>query len=467
MKYEGDAAPLDDSGVEITDLRQGTSSPGFTSPNWPRFTPHQRKISLVATTLAILLAISILLASMSDVRMLLSRTLFPARSSNASDSRPLYLVGNPSWGRFTLDGTPITHLPVIGQDKPLTLAPGAHHITWRAEPFHTQDCILIIGSSSTVSGSCAHSNTISMGYPSPVSPLVVSFFASLNELSPEQHTSLVRQIQATLDMYGGSATVHPGEVYAVSEQEIQAHPSLCPIVVRITLCYAHASQPLTAMLHIRLDASLTPGDPCIVSGQCLLNRTDCRTLCPDLPVVFSNQSAEGWNVLAVIRMLWSYTTPSGTIVASDQPDSAIRGLGSYQLLSLRIIRDSQGWHISPFSYIVNSAYNDPLCSQATQDTTELVNTLTNTNQSVVIQQVSDLHNDLASGCLEVARSAPGVFGTPTPTPAIQGSTAAYCLLSFGVILAANNVAHQLWPYMPVADFYERSVAQRLYSSLPL
>jgi hypothetical protein len=41
------------------------------------------------------------------------------------------------------------------------------------------------------------------------------------------------------------------------------------------------------------------------------------------------------------------------------------------------------------------------------------------------------------------------------------------LFRFGVVLAANTVAHQLWPYLPVADAYEQGIAQRLYSLLAL
>jgi hypothetical protein len=42
---------------------------------------------------------------------------------------------------------------------------------------------------------------------------------------------------------------------------------------------------------------------------------------------------------------------------------------------------------------------------------------------------------------------------------------AYCLHRFGVLLAANDVAHHQWPYLPVANAREKQLAQRLVSIL--
>jgi len=42
---------------------------------------------------------------------------------------------------------------------------------------------------------------------------------------------------------------------------------------------------------------------------------------------------------------------------------------------------------------------------------------------------------------------------------------AYCLYRFGVLLAANDEAHRLWPYLPVADAYEQGIARRLTANM--
>ena len=468
MPEQDDDDLLNDFEVEITDLGQSDKS------SWPAyfrrpqlFTRRRRTISLALTTALFLLISGMLLASIPDVRRLVARTFVQPTQTAVAGGLHLYLEGNPSWGRFTLDGTSLSHLPLIGQDAPLTLSVGSHHITWQAAPFQIRACSLLVINSSTVAGSCARDKEISMGYISGSAALVVSFFASLNDLAGGQRASFVQKMQTTLTSLGGKEMVYPGEVYAISEQEISAHPSLCPIVVRITLCYARASQLLVANLNIQPDTTTTPNDPCILLELCYLNHLDCRVLCPDLPVIFSGEATEGWNVLVPVRLLWSYTTPAGSLIASEQPDTALRGVPNYQLMSLSITQNNQGWVISPFASPVPSSYTDPLCGQAVQDTTELVNTLTTSNQSVSLVQWSDQQTHLAPGCLEVTEQAPGVFSTPTPTPTSQKPQIAYCLFRFGVVLAANTTAHRLWPYLPVADAYEQGIAQRLYSLLPL
>jgi hypothetical protein len=42
---------------------------------------------------------------------------------------------------------------------------------------------------------------------------------------------------------------------------------------------------------------------------------------------------------------------------------------------------------------------------------------------------------------------------------------AYCLYRFGLLLAANDRAHEIWPHMLLADGYERNLAQQLAASI--
>jgi hypothetical protein len=56
---------------------------------------------------------------------------------------------------------------------------------------------------------------------------------------------------------------------------------------------------------------------------------------------------------------------------------------------------------------------------------------------------------------------PGIKLTSPASP----SLVAYCLHRFGVLLAANDLAHQQWPYLPVANAREKQLTQRLVSIL--
>ena len=52
-------------------------------------------------------------------------------------------------------------------------------------------------------------------------------------------------------------------------------------------------------------------------------------------------------------------------------------------------------------------------------------------------------------------SGPNGELTPTATPL----PVAYVIQRFGVLLAVNSTAHNLWPFLPVADAYTQQLAQ--------
>lgn len=452
--------PLDD--VEITDLDR-PAGPVF--PRRPHLTWRQRGVSLLITSALFLLILGLLLNSSGEVRSLLARTFAHPTPAAGPNDLSIYVRGNPSWGQFTLDGHALARPPIIGKEKPLILTPGSHTITWQAAPFKSQRCTFTIVDALTVRGPCFFNANIVANYEAPRNGMVISFFASSSDLPVDQHAALLQQIQQAMAGYGGSEVMYPGESYAVSEQAIEANPSLCSIITRLALCFARANQELRATLRVQMDTSTSPNDPCVRSEYCSMNHQDCRAICDDPSVLYTDQVMEGWSVDVVIRPSWSYTTLAGRVVARDQPDSAIRGNQGYQIVPVHITRDSQGWHVFPFPKDTSTGYDDPLCSQSGQDITQL--TGTPGNQNMYIEQLYDAPDHVTAGCLAVLKSQPQVITDPrTPLPAVSGQPVAYFLVRFGVVLAANDTAHRLWPYLPVADDYENGLAQQLLSALP-
>lgn len=441
--------------LEITDLYPGRAR----RRSRPlRLTTRQRAVGAVLTTLLFLLVVSALLDSSAEVRALLARILPSPRATAIPGSLSFYLQGNPDWGHFLIDGRAPSHLPVPVRDRPLILTPGQHTITWQVAPFRPRTCRLTVLNVTTVSGPCLASTGISAHFVPNVKAMVLSFFASLNDLLFWTRESLVQRIQQALDSYGTGELLHPGERYAVSEQQIAASPSLCHLVTHLALCYAIARQSLWASLRIQLDSSTSPDDPCVVTDQCSFNRQDCRALCEDPTVVYGDRPMAGWSVAATVSLSWSYTTLSAQPVAHDQPISAVRGTRGYQMVSLHITRTGQDWHISPFSQNLSAGYDDPLCSQAAQDTGELTS-MSSGNQNMFVQDLLPVHNRAAEGCLVVLTTSPGTVLNPaTPAPAPDTHVVAYCLVRFGVVLAVNRAAHQEWPFLPLADSFERSLA---------
>src|SRR5581483_9139673 len=284
----------DEFDLEITDLGPKGNRRGY---GLPRLTARQRQASIVVTVLLFALVVGTFLGGSAEIRGLLARTLLkpqPTPASEVSNSLSIYLQGNPDWGHFIVDGRPIGHLPVPVRDHPTVLAQGQHTIIWQVTPFNSRTCILTVMNSTTLSGPCLFLNGVSAHFVPNINVMVLSFFASLNDLPARQRQVVLQQIQQVLAAYGTSEQVHPGERYAVSEQQIAANPSLCSVVTHLAICYARTDQSLQASVHVQLDSSTSSDDPCMASDQCSFNHQDCRALCEDPTVVYGNRNADGW-----------------------------------------------------------------------------------------------------------------------------------------------------------------------------
>ncbi len=454
----------DDFRVEITNLDGSSGQPG----GWrPRFTPRLRQISLFATGVLFLLVVSLLINSISGVSSLIGQAFIhttPATPDPVVPAGflPVYLRGNPGWGQFILDGKAVVHPPAIDQGQPLLLAPGSHTVGWRAAPFKAETCMITVVAQPLARGACSLDNDTVNHFGAAVSTMIVAFFASLNDLSGTQRTLLTQQLQNVFASYDSNTQLQPGELYAVSEQKAQADPSLCRLFGSIALCYARADQPLLATLSLSIDLLTSNDDPCIVSGQCDINNQDCRVLCEDPVVDYSQQPVSGWSVYAMSSLQWSYRTPGGQLMADGQPDSAIRGTGKYLGTSIHIDRDAQGnWHITLFP-ATGLTTSTPACVQATNDTISALNVSFDNNLALYVQQDISDPAQMAAGCLTVAEqpgNAPGV--TPAPSSTVDVIEPVSFLERFGVLLAVNASAHKICPGLPVASAYEQSIARNL------
>jgi hypothetical protein len=90
------------------------------------------------------------------------------------------------------------------------------------------------------------------------------------------------------------------------------------------------------------------------------------------------------------------------------------------------------------------------------------------NQDMFIQSLLLVHNRAVEGCLVMLATSPGTVLSPqTPAPAPDTHLVAYCLVRFGVMLAINQVARQQWPFLPLADAFENSLAQTVLTTRAL
>ncbi len=335
---------------------------------------------------------------------------------------------------------------------PLRLSRGQHTLVWRAEPFSVQRCTLTVPANYNAD-TCRFSRTIVVD-AAPLASIVM-FSVSLNMLANAERVSLLEAIQAALDSKQYYETVLPGEHYALSEAAAGSGQNPCRLTSQGVACYAIATQPLKATLRFELDTDTSPNAPCSISQPCNFDGQDCRLLC-ESPVA-SNPS--GWSVIAMARPLWQYTTLDGQIIAHDQAGTFLKGMANDHFVSVTITWKNSIWHASALFPNPQVFFGDPVCESAMQDAQILGNTFVINNFEIQTQSQGVSGENLAAGCLVVI--TPTQVQNVKPTPSTAPPLVAYCLHRFGVLLAANDLAHRLWPYLPLADVYELHLTQQL------
>lgn len=443
--------------VEVSDLRgpsvrraPGRDAP-LPTPFEARMLPRQRVARALSIAAAVLVALAIVLGSVASLRagvtgLLSGSTPIPTEVL-APGADQFYIVAGVPWAVVSLDGRPLAHLPAIGTAPPLRLARGHHQVDWHAAPFQPVRCIISVPVHGTDTCPYDRAYVKQAGH----SAWAITFYASLMMLPDDQRAALVRVAQAALDATSSSALVQPGELYA--------HLLADRLVDR-------ATQPLRATLRLQLASDLAAVQSCQfgVTEHCTFLGQNCLAFCT-LP---EQGAPPYWSVLAVVRPLWDFATMDGRSVARDQPDGlALAGTGI--LLHVKFKLDQGAWQVTPtftdpqLTYLSATFPEsppgvEPAC--AFVQTSVRAETLPHATDPQYAQL--DWHFAIGSvradGCVGVAMPQPNAAISATPSPALPP---AYCLQRFGVLLAANDLAHRLWPELPVAGAYEQSLARQL------
>ncbi len=391
---------------------------------------------MVITTGVVLLALLTLLGSLPQVQQLIAARI-PGASGTATalSSDYFYFQNLPSWGTFFFDGKPLTHMPALNDDPPVRLPAGKHVLEWRATPFQTMSCTLLVPSdpgrqTCTVrfSGSNAYVRSASLvSFPQTL---------SLNQLPSSQRAALLKAAQGLLDTLQSATTVQPGEFYTYN-QSVQPR---------------QATKPLTARIRFVLDTDTSRPAQCNglrFGPACSYAGNDCRNFCTLPWPQASDAINAGWHAAAIVRPTWTYTDAAGHVIA---PPQGMEATGDQQFVMLHITWQAGQWHVT-FHPQGTSSFDDPNClSIMGSIMTKPI--YTSIPQQRVTWTFSSVSNR-STGCLAIATLYDGdnLQVAPAQTPA------AYVLQRFGVLMAANDTAHRLWPNLPLADDYARGVAQ--------
>ncbi len=454
--------PQEDFEVEIADLDQVGATPGplksLRSVPLPQLSPRQRKVQLAGTTAVVVLAIVIILGSTAPVRELVGGALSSLTPPALHGTHLFYIQAGPSWGHLSLDGRAVSPLPIPGVDHPLRLARGRHTLVWRAYPFATQRCTLTVPANPHAD-TCQYEPTLSPVIPDSAS--IIRFAESLNTLSTRERAALIQATWQALARKQYSEMVQPGEFYALASGGSGSKHDPCKVQAQLFLCYVMAKQPLWARLSFPLDQDTSANSPCSLTRTCFFEDQDCRLFC-DVPMMLSQTSspaAQVWRVIVVVRSFWQYETLDGQMVASHEADTFMGDLENEHFVPLLIGWDGSGWQVSPLFLNPQALFGDPVCDSALVDAQIVTGAFMIKHVPIPIAYRAVAGPNLADGCVVVMTPQSGPAMAPTSATSLH--VVAYCLHRFGVLLAANDVAHHQWPYLPVVNAREKQLAQRL------
>ena len=447
MKQNEHEEAQDGLELEITSLDDEAGETPLVA-RLPFFLRRHRKLATFATASFIALVILLLLYSIAPI----SQLLFPA-GQQATFS--YHLDASPPWGSLFVDGQAVS--VASGRSYPLfNLTRGQHTLLWRADPFPPQQCTLTVPVGSGID-TCKHP---------PVPPTsggtdsYISFPTDITMFSPQQRTALLQATQAALDRQQSSETVRTGELYAQTNETGGLILPPCTVLQSAALCLADAHQPLKATLRLQLDTTSWSRISC-AAGACSSEGQNCHLFCalfaydaPDLPA-----SSTLWPASVYVQLFWQFTTLQGQVIADNQADTFIRGQQNDISMPLNVTWDGAQWGVS-IARIGDYVYaNDPVCAAAMDD-------LFNLESAVPAATAHDTQTSMnpiqgttfASGCLIEFELQNDVVRTTTPN--VSPPLVADVMQRFGVLLAVNDVAHHLFPFLPVANTYEKQLAQR-------
>lgn len=348
-----------------------------------------------------------------------------------------YFSAHPSWGTVALDGRRLADVPtpLVGDEPPIRLSQGQHVLEWHAPPFTPYSCTLLVPPHNGTYQTCNILKAPATTFADSASLIVIP--ANLTQLPAGERASLIGVTQSLLDSLHITENVRPGEHYAFEglQERIQI-----------------AQVPLQATLRLFLDTDehvpatcpgLTLGQGCTITGQ------DCRLFCTPL---WPKTAGAYWNVAVLFHSEWQYTGRNGKTVTSATRVSSLPH--EDQFLVLYVTWTKGQWHVN-FQNRAASSFNDPLC----------ITTIGQVQTRDIFQQIPGTMVHLtwtygsswssSTGCLAVAR-----VGDTTGTASAQTDDA-LLLYRFGAMLTANDVAHRLWPTLPVANSHEQQLAQEL------
>jgi hypothetical protein len=355
------------------------------------------------------------------------KDLFPAPSPISTllpGANVLYWEYAVPWGTLQVDGHPshVLRKPCTQTTNgppclpSFTLPPGRHTLVYRSAPFPTLQCVLSVPAATTDTYPLDQVPGMLVG--TNLSARLLNFEAILSRLSPPVIQQLIGTIEATLRADARSLPVGyvmPGERYL---------KTIGKSVI--------ATQRLQARLLYPLNVD--PASPNVGFYP------HCVTLCDENPYAQAS-SLTTWLVITHVVVQWSYTSPSGRVVVAQAPSAPV---SSDEHVGVDMAVQWQGGTWRAQLYPLGPGGNaQPICLVSGQilDRTEAA---ISTSVDDPGYSWDDLVTMPGPNCVWVGSNA-GDASAPV----------ARLLYRFGVLLAANQEGHHLFPELPMSTASEQ------------
>jgi hypothetical protein len=308
------------------------------------------------------------------------------------------------WGKLQINGRTV-EITTDGRD-PLYLPRGQNTLTYLAPPLPTLTC--------TISAPAAHSDTCPLysaqevdASDPPFPGRVIDLKATPDRLSASQRDALTRAIQQQFDTLDATMTILPGDHYSTPEGRFLTSDR----TFTMTLTYHVAADGLGIVLY------------------------GCLPYCEHVPV-------DVWTIAPTFS--WDYVDQYG------KPETVLQGTasinGQSDLAMGMTLQWNGAWHVTFPDALTRAS----LCSLATD--VLMSQAVNNGSQEGFNTGCGGNPVDTYEGTL-FDMSISGDSGGSEKTGRV--------LYRGGALIAADSIAHDLAPWMPVASVHEQAIVRQL------
>ncbi len=335
----------------------------------------------------------------------------------------IFIMHGVPWGVLIIDGKKIPQNDA--SVKGVLLTYGTHHLVYQARYFPTLRCV--ISAPSQPEDSCpidSRDGESGQFISDHGLARMINLNLTSDKLQMDQYSALVQQINRMLSAKTYSTTIAPGDHYMTPEGKATT-----------------ASEPLSITLQLSMARIDSRNATEWMGSQCL------QFCYPPYSSSFGFPQSD-WQVMIGVIERWSITDVQGNTTVLSYPTTNF-GL-TQTLMQLGIQLTGSKWNISGLDQPDRVAVTSNAMAMANH-------TLINQPQSQGSMSVNGFSLVLSANPLDGC-VIPLMFSSDESSKAKITSRV---LWRFGAVVALDDTAHTLYPWLPIASATDQAVANRI------